>query len=121
MHVRTFGKFLVATIVAAGLGAACGGGVGPKGRAVGATCDSDDQCEGRCVTGDSNYPGGYCTLSCRDDRDCPGGTACITDNGGMCVFSCNTTGDCESFGRQFICEGRERQGAVGDALVCRVP
>lgn len=99
----------------------CGGGVGPGGALVGGTCNSDRECARRCITGDDNYPGGYCTVSCNNDNDCPGGTVCIVDNGGMCAVTCRVNADCAGFGRGFLCDARDRHGAPGGALVCRVP
>lgn len=104
---------------------ACGsddghGGVGARGFLVGAACDADRQCDSRCVKG-KNYPGGMCTVSCRDDRDCPGGTACVGDHGGICALTCGVHRDCDFMGGAYRCDSKSRTGAKGNAMVCRVP
>lgn len=104
---------------------ACGGsddrgGVGPNGALVGAPCDADRQCESRCAKG-SHYPGGMCTLSCRDDRDCPPGTACVDDHGGVCALTCSAHRDCDFMGPRYLCDAKGRKGAKGKADVCRAP
>lgn len=95
-------------------------GVGPGGLLVGAACDSDRQCDSRCVKG-KHYPGGMCTVSCRDDRDCPGGTACIDESGGICALACGGNGDCDFMGARYLCDATSRHGTKGGAMVCRVP
>ncbi len=99
---------------------ACGGGVGPDGRLVGGTCMHDRDCVRRCVSGDNNYPGGICTVSCSSQNDCPGGTYCVDDHGGICVPACFHPNDCVPFGRGFTCDDRNLRPS-GEGLVCRVP
>lgn len=71
--------------------AACGSSVGPGGHTVGAACASDANCDHRCVIG-SHYPNGMCMLTCASTADCPGGTACVDDNGGICAILCTEVG-----------------------------
>lgn len=97
-----------------------GPGVGPGSLLVGAACDADRHCDSRCVKG-KNYPGGMCTVSCRDDRDCPSGTACIDDHGGICALACTVHRDCDFMGGRYLCDAKSRKGSAGRALVCRVP
>jgi hypothetical protein len=101
-------------LLAPGLTAACGS-------PVGSTCMSDRDCPGFCLLGNSDYPGGYCTVRCSSDAQCPGGTNCIDESGGICVASCRDSSECGRFGRGFVCEDRDRLGALGKAFVCRVP
>lgn len=96
-------------------------GVGPRSDLVGGTCNGDGACEQRCVQNDRHWPGGYCTLHCANDDECPGGTVCIDDNNGMCAVGCAVNADCGDFGRGFVCDAVDRKGAPGGALVCRVP
>lgn len=97
-----------------------GGPVGPGSHLVGAACSDDHHCEARCARG-KHYPGGMCTVSCRDDRDCPGGTFCVSDHGGICALSCGHHRDCDFMGPRYACDSHDRKGAPGRAHVCRVP
>ena len=117
---RLFGVVLL--VLAFSLfGGACVSGVGPNGGVVGSTCSQNSQCANECITGDNHYPGGYCTVPCVNDSQCPANTACIDDHGGICAFACRTNDDCAPFGRGFVCDARDRHGAAGGTLVCRVP
>ncbi len=109
----------IAFVASAAFATACGGGVGAGGGLVGGTCQTDRDCSRRCVAGDGNFPGGYCTVSCRSDVDCPGGTACIDRNGGMCAVTCQNDAQCAGFGRGFTCSNRDRVSG-GQVPVCRV-
>jgi len=95
-------------------------GIGPHGELVGASCATDRDCAHRCLRDNAHYPGGMCTVSCQRDADCPAGTSCVKDSGGICAVSCRASADCASFGRGYVCDERDRQGADGEALVCRV-
>ena len=64
----------------------------PVDRAVGAACDSDRDCRDRCLT---DWPGGFCTLECRDDRDCPPEAVCSDTRGGVCLLTCDVNRDCQ--------------------------
>jgi hypothetical protein len=94
--------------------------VGPSGGIVGGACASDRDCAHRCLSDNSHYPGGMCTLSCSRDADCPSGTSCVDDAGGICAINCVSDGDCRPFGRDYRCDDKGRKGAGGEALVCRV-
>ena len=89
-------------------------------RTVGAACISDSQCAFRCARG-SHYPGGMCTVPCRDDFDCPSGTACVDDEGGICAFVCDFDDRCATFGPEYRCDSTSRHGSGGDIRVCRNP
>lgn len=111
---------LLSAMVAGSIGCGSSVAVGSGGRLVGAPCASDSQCDAVCVT-EKSYPGGFCTLKCSNDGNCPPGTACIDDAGGICGILCSSNVDCASFGRGFVCDSRSRKGSSGSAPVCRVP
>lgn len=102
---------------------ACGGqGVGPAGRVVGGSCASSRDCSSYC-TFDSDFGNGVtgmCTERCSTDRDCPGGTSCVTNDSGICAVTCGSTADCAGFGRAFLCKAENRTGG-GLINVCRLP
>lgn len=109
--ILVFGLFL----------ASCGSSaVGPAGSLVGGPCSTDRQCNESCYA-DKHYPGGMCTVHCRSDLDCPGGTACVEEDENICVAICVNNASCAAFGRGFVCDARDRVGSAGGALVCRVP
>jgi len=86
-------------------------------RAIGARCDSSDECDERCLLPGADYPGGMCTISCDNSGDCPGGTSCVADEG-ACLFRCGGDADCRFLGDGWVC--RERNGRPdGMVLVCR--
>lgn len=93
-------KLLLATLLTFLPLAACGGD--DLDAAVGATCSDDRECEERCMRGD-DYPGGFCTLSCRDDRDCANGAICVDRENGICLFQCDINEDCDFLGPQYRC------------------
>jgi hypothetical protein len=96
---------------------ACGGdSVGNDGSLVGGACRDSEDCasDSFCVRG-GDFPGGTCTLECRDDRDCPAGTACIDKEGGICLLLCDFDTDCR---RDYDCKAQDRRGHSGDASVC---
>lgn len=95
---------------------ACGGdeGVGLNGGVVGGSCQDNRDCDERCLSS-GDYPQGTCTLSCASDRDCPGGTYCIDEDGGVCLLACDVPSDCRS---GYTCKGKENAEHGGDSLVC---
>lgn len=60
-------------------------------RSVGAACRDDFDCRDECL---EDWPGGFCTLSCRDDRDCPPTSVCTDTRGGVCLLLCDGDRDC---------------------------
>jgi len=94
--------------------AACHGGVGPDSALVGASCRDHGDCEERCVRG-GDFPGGTCTVDCRDDRDCPDGSWCIDKAGGVCLPACDYDEDCRG---GYDCESKRREGHGGHRHVC---
>lgn len=98
----------------AGLCAAIGlSGCGDD-REVGAACEMHADCLERCVEG-KDFPGGLCTVACDDDRDCPGGTACVDKKDGICVPACERDRDCQG---GYKCKSVGRRGDSGRADVC---
>jgi hypothetical protein len=93
-----------------------GGGVGNDGDVVGGPCSSNADCArgSECATG-GDFPGGTCTVRCVDDRDCPGGTACIDESGGICLLLCDFDTDCRI---GYECDDQSRRGHSGSATVC---
>jgi hypothetical protein len=106
-------RLVTATIV---LLAACGGhDPGDIDSVIGAACASDRQCETRCFGG-PELPGGFCSIPCQTDNDCPGEALCMSMNGGMCLFACPEF-DCSRLGVGWTCRSRSHEGG-GDANVC---
>jgi hypothetical protein len=90
-------------------------------RTVGARCDDQAECDDRCLTPSAEWPGGFCTVTCDDDGDCPSDTACIEEgNGGVCAFTCSDDNYCKFLGDGYACAERDTH-PVGDAkvTVCR--
>jgi hypothetical protein len=97
------------------VGSACGGeSVGHEGDVVGGPCRDNADCADQCLRGD-DFPDGTCSVPCRDDFDCPSGTACIDTEGGVCLLLCNFDSDCR---RGYDCDDESRRGHPGDATVC---
>ena len=111
----------VLALVALGVAApGCGSGdVGPSSHKVGGRCGSDGDCDKRCVTG-IQFPGGYCTITCTGDKDCPGGSACVmsSNDEGICLATCQVPTDCAGYGSGYQCNRQPRQSGTMGALVC---
>src|SRR5262245_53543464 len=84
-------------------------------REIGATCVTDRDCVDRCYNG-PEFPGGFCSLQCQSDLDCPIDTLCMSTNGGTCMFECPQF-DCGRLGPGWRCRLRSH-AAGGDANVC---
>jgi hypothetical protein len=83
---------------------ACSGG--PRvDEVVGASCIDGRDCADLCLRG-GDFPGGFCSLSCRDDRDCPSDTICANVAGGVCLFPCDLRADCDFLGARYTCKER---------------
>lgn len=93
----------------------CGGS--DVSREVGARCDDSSECDDRCLLPADDWPGGFCTLSCDDDNDCPSETACVEDEGGVCLFACDTVPDCGFLGGGWTCQARPTRSG-GSVMVC---
>jgi hypothetical protein len=84
---------------------------------VGATCVSDTDCRDRCFTdGNDHFPGGFCSLPCESDFDCPVDTACVTTAGGVCMFGCDRI-HCSALGPGWTCKDVDRKTG-GKVQVC---
>lgn len=99
------------------IGASCGD-EGPVSRLIGARCDAHSECDERCLGPNSEYPGGFCSLSCNTNADCPADALCVDEDGGICLFECRLDEHCTFLGPAWNC--MERDLVVGDTgLVCR--
>ena len=97
--------------------AACGGhGEGDIDETIGAPCTSDRECDARCYLDNGDYPGGFCSMSCQSDNDCPADTYCIQKDGGVCLFSCPAF-DCGRLGNNWGCHEKDRVSG-GKTTVC---
>jgi len=84
---------------------------------VGDTCSQNAQCRFLCATGPA-FPGGFCTLPCQGDNQCPrGDTLCMDRAGGVCLFTCINSVDCVFLGPGWACRNIDRVGG-GRASVC---
>jgi hypothetical protein len=95
---------------------ACGGS--DVSRELGARCDVVEECDERCLRPSDDYPGGFCTVSCDDSADCPGGGVCVDEQGGVCLFSCVTDLGCEFLGAGWRCQERDAL-PDGEVMACR--
>ena len=107
-------KYLV--ILCALFVTACGGhDNGDIDPIVGAACSNDRDCDSRCYLG-GDFPGGFCSMSCETDNDCPNDTYCMAEAGGVCMFACPAF-DCSRLGGGWQCHDRDRQNG-GKTNVC---
>ncbi len=113
-HRLTPRALLFAVAVLLLLAPACGDGVGNEGDLVGGPCRDSQDCADICLTG-SDFPEGTCSIPCRFDEDCPGGTACIDEDGGVCLLLCHFDTDCR---HGYECDDESRKGHPGNAAVC---
>jgi len=94
--------------------AACGS---KEDAVVGDTCSQNAQCRFICATG-GDFPGGFCTVPCQSDNQCPrGDTLCMDPAGGVCLFTCASDADCFFLGPGWSCRNHDRVGG-GRAAVC---
>lgn len=98
--------------------AACGGhDLGSIDTTIGAGCSSDRNCDNRCfLDNNDNFPGGFCSLPCLSDRDCPGDTYCVDHQGGVCMFICPAF-NCALLGPGWACKDVDHLGG-GKVNVC---
>ncbi len=88
--------------------------VGWSSGLVGGACFEDYDCAEMCATG-SDFPYGTCTVSCKNDYNCPAHTLCIDKKGGVCLMACYDSRDCRPY---YYCKEEKRKGASGKAYVC---
>jgi hypothetical protein len=105
-------------LAAAAAAVACGGD--PVSRTLGARCDLSSECDERCLAPGTEYPGGFCTVSCDGTSDCPGGAACVDDGagGGICLSRCLDDPDCAFLGTGWTCQELD-QRPMGTVKICR--
>lgn len=89
-------------------------GCGDDAEVVGGSCRNQGDCQERCLSG-KDYPGGMCSVSCRDSRDCPSDTVCSKKDGGVCMALCSYDDDCR---RDYECKDKGLKGEPGEALMC---
>jgi hypothetical protein len=107
-------RLLVATLLALAL-AGCNDSV--EDNVVGARCTQATDCRFMCETPSNEFPGGFCTVRCADDTQCPHGTVCMATDGGVCLFPCGNDVDCGFLGAGWLCQNRDRASG-GRRLVC---
>jgi hypothetical protein len=88
-------------------------------RELGARCDSSDECDERCLLPGADWPGGFCTIHCETDVDCPSGAVCLEEEGGVCAFACGLDAECGFLGTGYTCKERDARGGAGKRMVCR--
>ena len=107
----------LATIVTACWLLGCGS-ASEVSREVGARCDMQSECDERCLAG-TLYPGGFCSVACDDDGDCPGGSLCAEREGGVCLLGCVEVDDCEFLGTGWECRDDDAHPSGEPVKVCR--
>jgi hypothetical protein len=114
-------RHLVALLVACGLVPVAACQSSDVSRAVGARCDTDRDCDDRCLAPSSDWPGGFCTLTCASDSDCASDEACVDEEGaGVCLFLCQTDPGCAFLGNGYTCQERDAHvDSLPPAKVCR--
>lgn len=90
-----------------GLVTGCSRSPGDIDSYIGDTCVRDSDCDQRCYLDNQDFPGGFCSVSCRSDADCPSDTACIDKAGGVCLYLCPQF-DCAALGPGWHCSDKER-------------
>ena len=87
-------------------------------RSLGARCDSNADCDQKCLAS-GNFPGGFCTIACDNDNGCPVDALCSTESGGVCLFKCALDRDCEFLGAGYTCQMVDANVGGGKVLACR--
>jgi hypothetical protein len=90
-------------------------------RDLGARCDLSSECDDRCLAPSTDWPGGFCTVTCDTDADCPSDSACTDEaGGGVCLFTCIGDVSCTFLGAGYTCMERDHHGVTGGkVMVCR--
>ncbi len=89
-------------------------------RELGARCDTSSDCDDRCLPPETDYPGGFCTVSCIATNECPSSSSCADRDGGICLFDCADDRACAFLGAGWTCketDAREQEGLK--VKVCR--
>jgi hypothetical protein len=118
-HALRAALALAVLIGLVGAPAGCGtDDVGPESQMVGGRCTTDHDCVRRCLVDPTAFPGGYCTVSCTSNGDCPAGSACVAREGGICLATCKAAADCADYGAGYTCAPQTSQSAGGDPRAC---
>lgn len=109
---------MVAAITIALAGSACGGT--DISRQLGARCTTTSDCDDRCLSEQGDYPGGFCTVDCSINDDCPNDSACADREGGVCLFTCRNDAECTFLGAGWSCHDEElHEPPHAPVRVCR--
>jgi hypothetical protein len=87
-------------------------------RKLGARCDTNSECAQTCLSG-GDWPGGFCSISCDTDANCPSDARCIDENGGVCAFACAADPDCTFLGAGYTCKAVDTHPQGTQVTVCR--
>ncbi|MEO6776502.1 MAG: hypothetical protein ABI467_26390 [Kofleriaceae bacterium] len=87
-------------------------------RQVGARCDTNADCDVKCLAPDGAWPGGFCTVLCDSDANCPADTRCIEDQGGICAFTCAGDPGCTFLGDGYTCQQVDSHGGGVKVSAC---
>jgi hypothetical protein len=88
-------------------------------RELGARCDRSTECDERCLGPSAEWPGGFCTIACETDLDCPSDAVCLDEEGGVCAFACASDPACAFLGAGYACRLAEARGGAGTRMACR--
>jgi hypothetical protein len=88
-------------------------------RAVGARCERAAECDERCLPPSADSPGGFCTVACDGDADCPGDSRCVDQDEGICLITCDGDAGCAFLGAGWSCKARDAHPSGGQVMVCR--
>jgi len=97
--------------------AACGRDYGQIDKFIGAACTRDADCDDRCYVNSNTFPGGFCSVACSSNNDCPGDAVCVDKAGGVCLFLC-TELNCNDLGPGWQCRDEDTLGGSGKFNVC---
>ena len=86
-------------------------------RELGARCDDGDDCDARCLP-PADFPGGFCSISCEGDGDCPSDAGCVDLEGGVCLFQCADDAACRFLGEGWACASVAERGSTEEVMVC---
>lgn len=87
-------------------------------RQIGARCDTNADCDVKCLM-PGDWPGGFCTILCDSDANCPENTRCIDEQGGVCAFTCEGDPGCTFLGDGYACKMVDSHGGGTKVNACR--
>jgi hypothetical protein len=120
MRLALYSSFIALLVACGGVDTIDDHEPGTTDELIGDPCASTDDCSKGCYLDIEDYPGGFCSVSCASDADCPSDAACVDRDGGVCLFTCGASGgfDCTFLGPGWRCDDKDRQGAGGQVYVC---